>query len=94
MWQSHVEIKGYSVVHFDYITVFEEPYHIYIISEQGMTSFTHSHIPSQYKRILINSVLEEPWNKDSDNLIPRPAPSRGRGEGAEEEARAVKNNEA
>ena len=24
MWQSRVEIKGYSVVHFDHITVFEE----------------------------------------------------------------------
>ena len=26
MWQSHVEIKGYSVAYFDRITVFEAPY--------------------------------------------------------------------
>ena len=27
MWQSRVEIEGYSVVYFDCITVFEAPYH-------------------------------------------------------------------
>ena len=27
MWQSHVEIKGYSVAYFERITAFEAPYH-------------------------------------------------------------------
>ena len=27
MWQSHVEIEGYSVVYFNDIAVFEVPYH-------------------------------------------------------------------
>ena len=27
MWQSHVEIEGYSDVYFDRIAVFEVPYH-------------------------------------------------------------------
>ena len=27
MWQSHVEIEGYSIAYFDRIAVFEAPYH-------------------------------------------------------------------
>ena len=56
-----------------------------------MTSFTHSHIPSEYKRLLINSVWEESWNEVVVTSFLGLPPLR---EGAEEKARAVKNTEA
>ena len=44
MWQSRVEIEGYSIAYFDHIAVFEVPYHCISIMDVAHTCFVDARV--------------------------------------------------
>ena len=62
MWQSHVEIEGYSVVYFDYIAAFEVPYRWTSIKGGAHMRFVDSlDIHASTKRVWALPLVEVQW---------------------------------
>ena len=52
MWQSRVEIEGYSVAYFDRIAAFEAPYHRTSVKSGAHTRFVDASISNESTRRL------------------------------------------
>ena len=62
MWQSRVEIEGYSVAYFDRIAVFEVLYRWTSIKGGAHTSFVDAWISNEFTKCIALPLTEVQWD--------------------------------
>ena len=72
MWQSHVEIEGYSIAYFDRIAVFEVPYRWTSIKGRAHTRFIDVWISNEYTKRVWAPPLTEVQQYGASNVVSCP----------------------